>query len=283
MENKLLSSYLKYLNSEILDEQGRIAAWGAKQIAPLASKQAAKKFAVGTTKMTLKWTLLFTPALWAAWRTATALFSKAYVRCGTFSLGPGRKLCIIREKTKALRMKITVLEQARGQCSTKTSDSSACTQIINDEINKIRLKIDNLQTQYETLTGMALKESETLQELLPFVLTILGSIVVDKALFLAWRSVRSLFDSDLRKCGTYKNSEEYKVCIYTAKLRSLLQQYNLLKRAREQCINQKLPLKCRNKVDNHLNKLKLQVQRMRDNLLVSRKALADKKALEARP
>jgi len=291
----LLSDYLSYLNEQGV--AGRLAratatyARGAarrtaayfsprtvaKELAPKAVATTAKAAA----KASISWYLALVPGAWTAWRLAQAMFSQAARKCGVFSAGPGRKLCILREKIRALEQQIRLLKAARTQCSSKAANPEVCRSQLDAKIQELESKLLSLQMQKQSTE--ALPESTTVVDegIAALGLFVLFGLVVDKILFLAWRTLRAAFDKDLRRCGIYKDTDEHKLCVYTARLKFLRSKASFFMRLMRECPKQKDPDKCREKLRKKIQELQPQIQRQLDNISVVKRQIQDKKAAEA--
>lgn len=251
---KILPEYLKYLNEV--------------NVAPVIKKAGeftGSKFVSGM-KDSVKFAG-YTAAAIAAWRTANFIFSSASRKCGSFKKStPGFKTCVSREKIKSFQQKIMILTRAMNNCN-KSKNPEICKQKSDIEIKKLKSRIEIEQNKIKEVLG----ENTNLQEFLPAVaglaVSFIGMAVVDKAIFLSWRSALGIFSKASRQCGTFKKGSERDLCMSKMKLKSLMQQLQIVNKVYSICDKQKDPQKCKQKGLEKIEELKKKIQIEHDNII----------------
>lgn len=271
----ILETYLAYIQEDSVSE------------APITGA-AIKKMVKGDIRVSLVWSLGFL-GLTAAWRAATAMFSSAHRKCGAFRGGPGKQACIAREKLKALKQKQNILSRARIGCS-KTKNPEDCAkslQIENDKINnkillyqkRLRDTVSEQVSLDEAAAEMAAKVAKGGAKLAGglagFARLMIIGMLVDKALFAAWRSAAALFSSAVRKCGTYREGPDREICMSKIKMNALKQKRSVLQRVSASCPKQKNPEACKEKVGKELEKVQRDIQWHIDNIAGQNKLKSD--------
>lgn len=251
---QLLENYLNYLNQE--------------QISAKAGKFIGKNIASGAV-LGATWGLLYIPATILAWKTANALFSKATRKCGGIRKStPGFKVCVARERIKALNQKIVVAKRILSGCH-GAKNPDICKQKWTLEIEKAKNRININQSKINEILG----EQTNLQEILPAIPIVAGAaislaagMVVDKLLFFVNRSVQAMFSQAVRKCGVYKENSQRNLCISKMKYAALSQKLTKLSTISTKCKQDKNPEKCMMKVNKHLEKTRRDLQIQKDNI-----------------
>jgi len=100
-------------------------------------------------------------------------------------------------------------------------------------------------------------------------------MIVDKAIFVAWRSAAAMFSSAVRKCGAYKKGPEREICISRIKMNALKQKMSVLRRVKATCSKQKDPRSCNEKIDKELEKVTRDIQWHMDNIAGQNKLKTD--------
>ncbi len=279
----LLESYLEYIQD---DDEKLLEQLTAANVGKMLKTDA---------RVSLVWSLGFL-GLTAAWRAATMAFSQAHRKCGGFKGGPGKQACVAREKIKALQQKLRILNQAKGGCL-KSRNPTDCRERTQVEIDKINNKIMLYKKRLQDIIG----EQENLSEVnvaavgktvASGALKVGGSLaglarlfivgmIVDKAIFAAWRTAAAMFSSSaVRKCGTYKKGPEREICISRIKMNALKQKMAVLRRVKATCSKQKDPRACNEKLDKELEKVTRDIQWHVDNIAGQRKLNADAEKVE---
>jgi hypothetical protein len=244
--NKNVDHYLKYLNEGIINPQN-------------ASK--AGKFIGSEMKSAIKFSLLLTPSAWLSWRSLSGSLSKATRKCGTFGRNTaGRQSCIARERIKIYDQKVRILKSSIGNCK-----DDICKQKVEIEIEKLNNKIFREKSKLKEILGEV--------AIIPFLGVMAIGSVIDKGIFLAWRSALALFSSASRKCGAYKNGPEREICMSKIKLQSLAQQQNIISKVKASCNKSKNPQKCFEKMDKKYGDIIRKVQMLKDNITASKHEL----------
>lgn len=258
---QLLENYLDYLNQE--------------QIAATAGKFLGKNIAQGAVTGAT-WGLLYIPATILAWKTANLLFSKATRKCGGIRKStPGFKVCVARERIKALNQKMVVAKKILSGCH-GAKNPDICKQKWTLEIEKAKNKININQSKINEILG----EQTNLQEILPAVPLVVGTavsiaagMVVDKLLFFVNRSVQAMFSQAVRKCGVYKDNSQRNLCLSKMKYAALTQKLTKLMAIATKCKGDKNPEKCTMKVNKHIEKTRRDLQIQKDNITAYSKEL----------
>lgn len=251
--NKKIDSYLNYLNEGIINP-GTITN--------------TTKFLGQEIKGAVKFSLILTPAAWSTWRTLSGTLSKATRRCGTFSRNtPGRQSCIARERIKIYEQKVRILKSSLGNCK-----NDECKQRLEIEIEKLNNKIFREQSKLREILGEI--------AILPFLGVMAIGSVIDKGIFLAWRSALALFSSASRKCGAYKNGPEREICISKIKLQALSQQQNIIFKLKASCNKSKNPQECFDKIEKKHGDMIRKIQMLKDNIVASKHELDIKRQEE---
>lgn len=263
MDN-ILDKYLSFLNEQVI-----------VKAAKFVGKNAGK--AAGTS---LVWGALYIPATILAWRTSNAAFSQAVRKCGGIKKStPGFKVCVAKERIKALQQKITVANKILSGCD-KAKDPKVCKDKFTLEIEKAKNRIEINQNKVREILG----EKENIQEILPLIPAVAGvatfmvaGIIADKALFLANRAAQSLFSQAVRKCGMFKEGPVREICISKYKLQSLAKQLQIHTSLISQCSKQKNPAKCSEKLKGKIGKLNRDIQIQKDNITAYTKEVDEQK------
>lgn len=273
--NNLLESYLEYIQEDSVSEQGDI----------LTAAKLTKD-----VRISLAWSLAFL-GLTAAWRVATMAFSQAHRKCGGFRGGPGKQACIAREKGKALQQKLRILLQAKNGCN-KSKNPTDCREKVQVEIDKTNNKIMLYKKRLQDLLGEQTNVSEQMAAkvassgmklaggLAGFARLMVVGMLVDKAIFAAWRTAAGLFSSAVRKCGTYKKGPDREICISRIKMNALKQKMSVLRRIKVSCDKQRNPQNCNEKMAKELEKVTRDIQWHMDNITAQTKLKADEERAE---
>ena len=214
----------------------------------------------------LKWTVGVTIGLGAAWKAANFAFSQAYRKCG-FSKGPGKKLCMARERIKILNQKATILNKVLSGCG-KTKDPEMCKQQTQLEIDKIKNKIELNKNKLKEVNEIP-TESFDINEQAVIAGVAASMVAMTAADFVtkkAWRTTLAIFSQASRKCGIYKTGPERESCMAKWKLVSLNKQLGILNQVGINCAKNKNPEECKMKNDEKIEKLKTQIQLQNDNM-----------------
>ena len=89
--------------------------------------------------------------LFYSWRSAQALFSSASRRCGAFTKGNEREICMSRIRLQALSKKLAVINQIVAKCP-EQKDPKACADRMSNEIEKIRSRMEMERNNISILT-----------------------------------------------------------------------------------------------------------------------------------
>jgi hypothetical protein len=193
----LLENYLDYLQNEQL-------------IKNLATSSASG----------VAWGVLWMPAALASWKAANVMFSQATRKCGGFKKStPGFKVCVAREKIKALTQKVTIAKKMLAGCNTAKSPE-ICKEKFSIEIEKAKNRIEINQNKIREILG----EQYNIDEQAGIAMLAAGiavSMIVDKAIFAINRSVQAMFSQAVRKCGVYKSGPERDLCMSKIKVQIL--------------------------------------------------------------
>jgi hypothetical protein len=265
---KIQESYLSYLYSE--DPNIREGFVGNLVDITKSAGKSQIKFAAGLTAA-----IIGLKALQLA-------FSKARQRCGSAFLSaesaPARKICVDKEKLKLFKQKLVLLKKADIECD-KTKNPEECHLKFEQKINNTRINIEITQQDLKSHMG---EIRESIQKKLNeagmgaflgraatvgFEWFVLG-MIVDKALFTAWRSALGLFSSASRKCGTFKKGDERSLCLSKIRLQALLQKKAVLDRVLAKCTKNKDPEKCKEKISSEVEKNNSRIEMEQNNIII---------------
>ena len=260
--SKVITNYLEHLNQESA-YFGGMANRGAgfAKAALSGSSQTVKSML--TPKSFAIWTL-GPPALFGAFRLAQRMTGAAPTKCGTFTKGPGREVCMARFKMNAEKQKLQVYTQLLASASSSGKATPQQLQSIKDNIEKSKSKVNHYTLQIKETLG----EEEQIKEsaLVGFAASMIAGAIVSKAMFIAWRTSAAAFNSASRKCGVYSNGIDRDLCMNTIKLNALKQQFMILQKVLATCPKQKNPEKCNIDSRKRMEKLKGKIQLHQDNV-----------------
>ena len=253
-----------YLNDLQLNEQGAIL------------NQVASGAASG-----LAWGVLWIPATIAAWKTANFMFSKATRKCGGIKKNtPGFQVCVAKERIKALNQKIIIAKKILSGCHT-AKNPDICKEKFTLEIEKAKNRIAINQNKINEILGE--QQDLNLNEqmwVVGLAASIAVGMVVDKAVFAINRSVQAMFSQAVRKCGTYKSGPERELCVSKIKVQILTRKMGQLNTLIVKCNKDKNPIKCKGKLDKHIQKTLRDLQIQKDNVIAYTKELETQKREE---
>jgi hypothetical protein len=253
----LLENYLDYIQNE-------------QFVAGLAS----------STASGVMWGVVWMPAALAAWKASNLMFSKAVRKCGGLKKSsPGFKVCVAREKIKALTQKITIAKKMLAGCNTAKSPEM-CKEKFSIEIEKAQNRIEINQNKIKETLGEQQNLDEQVAQLATLAAGIAVSMVVDKAIFAINRSVQAMFSQAVRKCGVYKSGSERDLCMSKIKVQILSAKLGKLNGLVAKCNQDKNPIKCKAKMDKHLQKTIRDLQIQKDNVTAYKKELETEKREE---
>lgn len=233
------------------------------------------KHAAGGMKQSLWWGIVVTPAIWITWRTLNSALSKASLKCGTFTKGPGRAVCIARERVKILQKKLEFLNKMKSECS-KSKERDQCVQKAEIEIEKTKNSIEaNKDKIEETMSESYVNEISPLG-VAGVVTGIAAGMVMDKAMKIAYRTALAAFSQASRKCGVYKEGPERNSCMSKYKLASLTKQQSILNSAKSNCWRSRNSQDCQKKFEDKLEKVGRMIQLQKDNITLYNKEAATK-------
>ena len=219
-------------------------------------------------------------------KTLQLAFSKARKVCGSaFMSGedvPGRKMCVSKQKVKFYKQKLGLLMKAMAECP-KAKDPQDCQLKFQQKINNTRI---NMQISQDDLAASTKEIRENFQQQLDesvlstiakgatfgFEFFLLG-FLVDKALFIAFRSAQALYSSASRKCGAFEKGDERAVCLSKIRLQALRQKKSLLDKVVQKCDKQKDPQKCKDKVANEIEKNNARTEMEQNNIIIINKRI----------
>jgi len=269
---KLLESYLTYLNEQ--SSISKVGSWAGKH-------------ATSGAKVSGMWGIFYIPATILAWKAANTMFSQAVRKCGGIKKStPGFKVCVAKERIKALEQKIVVAKKILSGCN-KSKNPEICKEKFEVEIEKAKNRILINQNKIKEVLG----EQQNLQEIVPLLVGAAGTVggvavaiaagmLVDKAIFATNRSVQALFNQAVRKCGVYKEGPERELCISKFKLVALTKKLSELNGLTTKCNKDKNPEKCKEKVKKHIEKTIRDIQIQKDNIIAYKKEIETKKREE---
>ena len=249
----------------------------------------AGKYLVHNAKIGLRgsiwWTVLLSIAIPTVWKGLNFAFSQAYRKCG-FSKGPGKQMCIARERINILQKKMIFMNKALSACG-KSRDPDTCRQQGQLEIDKVKNRIESNQNKLKDLAEPT-EESVNVEEQAGAAMAVAGfaamtiaGYAADFATQKAWRSALAIFSQASRKCGVYKTGPARDQCMSQYKLISLNKQLEILNQIASKCPTQKNPEVCREKTAKKIEDTKRQMQIQKDNVMVyKRDAELEKREIE---
>jgi len=89
--------------------------------------------------------ILLTPSGWAIWRMLGAALNQAKVKCGVFSAGSKRDLCLAAAYRDTEQKRIALLKKESSNCK-QSKNPDKCMKKINNIIAKSQKKIQKYQT-----------------------------------------------------------------------------------------------------------------------------------------
>jgi len=215
-----------------------------------------------------KWGLKFIPATILAWKAANTLFSQATRKCGGIRKStPGFKVCVSREKIKALNKKLELCNQLLSGCS-GAPDPDLCKQRWQIQKDKT---INRLQIEKGKISSILGGVTEGLSEqflttVAGFATTIAVGMLVDKLIFMAQRAAHAAISQAARKCGVFEDSPQRNLCMAKAKLVIEDNKARKLMGFVSKCNQEKNPLKCKEKLRRHIDKANREIQIAKDNI-----------------
>lgn len=257
----ILNQYLKYLN----EKGGVITRY----------KPFIKTNLVSGVKSGLLFGIVIVPSITAAWRSIHFMFSDAARKCGGVlaSRSPGFKICVSKEKIKALQKKNSILKNLLSQCS-KSNNPTECKEKISIELQKCQNKINIQQNKIkENLAEVAIAApiAKTAIGVSSFVISTAGMIAAEKALNLAFRRLAALFSEAIKRCQGYKkDGPERKLCISTAKLNILNKQLLICKNLMSNCNKMKNRETCKEKITDKIKKINREIEIQKNNVIAYR-------------
>jgi len=249
----ILESYLDYLN-----EQGTLSA------------------VKGFAKSSAKDSLLFTAGIAAAtlaWKAAKTLMSQATRKCGGgFKTStPGFKLCVSRERIKAYQEMIVAAKKRESICK---SEDEMCKEKWNLESRKLNNRILAEKNKIKEILGEQVNPLLTAAKWTGAM--VIGTFI-DKGIFLANRTFQSAFSQALRKCGTYKDNTQHKLCMAQQKSFLLSKKLNSLNKLLLKCGQSKDSAKCEEKLQKNIDKTNRDLQIQKDNVVVYKNDIENEK------
>ncbi len=261
----ILNEYLEYLNDP-----------SKKNINEVLGIDVEGSISTGV-KQGFEWGIFFIPATILAWKAASTLFSKATRKCGGIRKStPGFKVCVSRERIKALKQKIALCDKLLSGCHGAT-DPEICKEKWAIQKQKAFNRINIEQGKINTILG-GVTEQQHLQEFVPTVaglaIMIAAGTVVDKLLFYMNRTVQGIFSKAVRQCGTYEDNAQRNLCIAKAKLSVEDLKARKLMEMVVKCNQDKNPIKCKEKLQHHIDKANREIQIAKDNIIAYKNEIA---------
>ena len=253
----ILNEYLEYLNDP-----------SKKNINEVLGIDVAGNLATGV-KQGFEWGIFYIPATILAWKAASTLFSKATRKCGGIRKStPGFKVCVSRERIKALKQKSALCDKLLSGCS-GAQNPEICKEKWEIQKQKVLNRIDIEQGKINTILG-GVTEQQNLQEFLPTVgglaIMIAAGTVVDKLIFYVQRTAQGIFRKSVRQCGTYEDTPKRNLCIAKAKLVVEDSKARKLMGFISKCNQDKNPERCKEKLQRHIDKSTREIQIAKDNI-----------------
>lgn len=263
----LLENYLDYIHTE---KDVLFSKWigNSKLGKSKFASSALGKATVGTVGQSLNWGVFYIPATIMAWKAAKLAFSSATRKCGGIRANtPGFRVCVSKEKIKALEQRKTTSKKMLSGCG-KASNPEICKEKFQLDIEKCNNRIEIEKNKIRETIG----ENKNLQqEFVGAIAGIAGMLVVDtavnKALEVSLRTVQSVFSSAVRKCGVYKQGPEREICISKIKLNALTKKLGIYNRMLANCNKQKNPEDCKAKISEKLEKVNREIEIQKNNII----------------
>lgn len=258
----LLEEYLKYLHEQDTTAYGKFK-----------NTFVGKNLHTGVTS-SFWFGLAVTPAVILAWRSAGFAFSKSIRKCGGVlaSRKPGFKVCVSKEKIKALQQKMVIAKGLISKCSS-SKNPDACKQKFELEVEKCKNRIQIEENKIKQVLGeqvlakIGAGATKVAAGAAGFGIMIGAGMVADKAMNLTLRTAQALYSSASRKCGVYKKEgPERNLCISKIKLDSLNKQLGTYNRWLTTCGKHKNPEECKQKISNKIAKVTRNIQIQNDNI-----------------
>lgn len=264
----ILDEYLDHLN-----EQGALIGKAVPFIKKTAMPFVGKNIGSGVT-----WALGLAAATTAI-KVINASLSKATRNCGSRFFKkhtPGFKICVARERIKALQQQLGVYNNLLTKCG-QHKNPDLCKQKYEIQIEKCKNKILINQEKIKQILGEQQNISEISGAMIGTAVKGVGKLAaaaaslaimmsVDKAIFLLNRTVQASFSKTARKCGIYKDNNERNICISKTKLNILNMKLSKLKGISNDCNKERNVLKCKEKVNKHILKTQRDIQILKDSL-----------------
>jgi hypothetical protein len=98
--------------------------------------------------------MIFTPFIWAAWRTIAGLVSSKRRKCGMYRISEERDKCIDRVNIFEYQKKIDVINKAAKDCP-KNKDPKRCQAKHDYALDKMKAKLKKAEDKYKMRWGQA--------------------------------------------------------------------------------------------------------------------------------
>lgn len=230
------------------------------------------KAVVSGAESGLMWGLFYIPATIIAWRAANALFNKAVRKCGGMRKStPGFKVCVAREKIKALEQKMKLSDKILSGCH-GAKNPELCKEKFTLEKEKAQNKINILQNKIQGILGEQLSLYEDISPagiakgVGGFGIALGVQSVIDKGIFLVTRSVQATFKRDVRQCGVFKDSPQRNICTAKLRVKAMDQKLGKLMQLTMQCQQDSNPIRCKEKLQKQIEKAQREIQMAKDNI-----------------
>lgn len=261
----ILNEYLEYLNDPT-----------KKNIKEQEKFNLAGSLSTGV-KQGFEWGLFYIPATILAWKAASTLFSKATRKCGGIRKStPGFKVCVSRERIKALKQKSALSDKLLSGCS-GAPNPDLCREKWEIQKQKSLNRIEIEQGKINTILG-GVSEQQNLQEFVPVVanlaVMIAAGTVVDKLIFFVNRTAQGVFRKSVRQCGTYEDTPQRNLCMAKAKLVVTDSKARKLMGLVTKCNDDKNPARCKEKLQGHIDKANREIQIAKDNITAYKNEIA---------
>jgi len=91
--------------------------------------------------------IIFTPVVWALWRTFTGVLSKKRRQCGMFRISSERDKCMEKYNLMKYESLLKVAQKQLSECP-NTKDPQKCTNNTKSTINKLEKTIEEKKRKY---------------------------------------------------------------------------------------------------------------------------------------
>lgn len=203
---------------------------------------------------------LFTPAGWVLWRLINSKFDKCYKHCGTLDFGPRRDACMLICRIDRLEGEIKSLQKNKSNCKDLRKPDKCKNKIDKaikrrkDLLNKYKRKLIELKRK---------RVSEGVEPTNEIVGVMAASAILAGAITSGMKIYRNYLSKAARQCSGF-SGEQKQACMRKNEIRAISAQIATISRNKSLCSKADNPLKCKNKLDNQIYKLKLKIRAIKE-------------------